>query len=186
MQSTITWLIGMGLLFCCVNCKSEREASPIQEPRVVHVPHRIWPGCKAAPEMDAVFQDLHPGQEVKLKLIFASRKNNLVTSKVFKIKRGSIYFYSEAGYFRLGSDGKVYSAPDGQQEVLLDTSYWGINIDYNSVFNTSASGPDLDLKYKIQPIASEEINGKFISYIVVRLSEDFEGEIVGWQSCHGI
>ncbi len=137
--------------------------------------------------MDAVFHELRPGQELQLKLVFADRKNYLLPPQALKIKRGSVYFSSKGGYFRLNSKGKVYSNPTGHQELELDSVVQQIQIYFNAIWNLQSSNdPTDDFKFKKQPISSEQGEGKYIGYIVVRLSQDFEGEMIGWQSCHGI
>ena len=155
--------------------------------------HTAFGRAVLAPEMDAIFRELRPGKELKLKLIFSDKKNDLLTPEAFKIKRGSAYFYSEAGYFRLDSKGKVYSNPDGLGEVDLESFYTSpqgvavpcqdIDIDYSRIMSTKSSKA---LRLKMLPVRTGVDNGEYVCYITVRLSEDFEGEVIGWRSCHGI
>jgi hypothetical protein len=188
MRFTIPWLFCVILLFCVslllwlASCNSWKGDRIAQTPRAVCVPRRFWPGCKSAPEMDMVFQELRPGQALTLKLIFADRRNRLVTPEVIAIKSGSVFFYSEAGYFRFDSEGKVYSCPDGEEEVALDSFTQQIQIHYDVIWETKSTN---DMKFKKQPIKSETVRGRHIGYIVVRLSPDFEGEMTGWRSCRG-
>jgi hypothetical protein len=196
MKSIATPIIVGVLLMCFAQCNCGERNEAAKGLRIVHVPRRVWPGCKSAPEMDELFRSLRPGEEARVKLIFSDPKNSLLPPEVFKITRGSVYFCSKAGYFRLDSNGKVYSSPDGQQEVDVDSSITTpqgisepsqeIEIDYRAIWNKKSSKLGLDLKFKKQPIQSEEDRGQYIGYIVVKLSQDFDGDVTGWRSCHGI
>ena len=190
-------LVGIATLLGLLSgCRSDKGNNMAKEPRIVHVPHRVWPGSRSAPEMDAVFRELRPGQELQLKVIFADPKNSLVTPEDLTIRRGSIYLYSKTGYFRLDSNGKVYSSPDGQQEMDLESTVMTpagtrepcqeIEMYYRTIWNTKSSRMPLDVRFNGQPICFEEGQGQYIGYILVRLSDDFDGDVIGWRSCHGI
>jgi hypothetical protein len=181
-----------GLLCVCLpNCNSENGELQVKSTRVVHVPRRVWPGCKAAPEMDALFRELRPGQEVKVHLVFEDQQSILVTPEAFQVKRGSVYFYSKAGYFRLDSNGRVLSSPDGTQEVDVMsavTTVQGvtvasqeIQIRQDAIWNTKSTKLGLDARFLGQPLESLRENGKYVAAIVVKMSEDFEGQIGGWR-----
>ena len=173
------------IITCSLQCNSERKGEHAKATRVVRIPRRNWPGCTSAPEMDELFQLLRPGEETQVKVMFADAKNSLQLTTAPRITKGSVFFVSRAGYFRIDNKGKVYSSPDGQHEAELDVSYHGIEINYNSISNTSASS-QTDLKYKIQPIKWEVIEGCNTGYISIRLSDDFKGDVLGWFSCLGM
>jgi len=178
-----------GVLLLCLaiwlaQCNRANDNHAANGPRVVHVPHRFLPGLKKAPEMDAVFRDLRPGKEVKLKVVFSDPSDGLLTPNPLKINRGSVYFCSKEGYFRLNSEGNVYSSPDGQHEVDLNSHVQEIKISYCTLSNTKSSG-ELELSDIEQAIEWEEADGKYIGYVVVKLSQDFEGDVTGWKSFRG-
>lgn len=171
------------LFFLCLSgCDMGNDNNVAKGPRVVHVPNLTWPGMKKNPEMDAVFRDLSPGEEIKLKIVFPGPKVSLVTPEVPKIERGSVWFYSKAGYFRLDSNGKVYSNPDGKNEVELDSFIQWVEINYDALWNTKSTN---EMRFKKLPIKWEENNGEYTGYVTVKLSQDFKGDLTGWRSYRG-
>ncbi len=161
---------------------------------VVHVPRKLWPGSKPAPEMDEVVRRLRPGETIKIKLVFADANNDLSTPQSIDIRCGSLTIRSKSGHFRLDDRQRVFAAVDRTPEVDLEASNTDSSGDsYPNPrvwINPRAAGVTnsplaVDLALKIQPLESHAEKGQFIAYVTLEKSPDFEGDLTGWQISRG-
>lgn len=183
----LTLLLPVGIWLGLMSCHGKEGTDTNNRLRVVRIPTIVWPGFKSVPDMDAVFRDLRPGDKVDLKLVFPNGQYPypLVNPQARNIRKGSVFFYSKSGYFRLSHAGKVYSNPNGKQEVELDPTSPEvvIEIGYSQICNSNST---INWELRNQPLTHEEANGQYIGYITVELSADFEGELAGWRVYHGL
>ena len=161
---------------------------------VVHVPRKLWPGSKPAPEMDAVVRQLRAGKAVRIKLVFTNGNNELSTPQVIDIQRGSLTIFTKAGYFRLDDRNRVFAAVDETPDVDLEasnTDSHGRRYPNPSVWiSPRAAGVTnsplaVDLALKVQPLESHAEKGQFVAYVTLEKSTDFDGNVTGWRSSRG-
>jgi hypothetical protein len=151
---------------------------------VVHVPRKFWPGSKPAPEMDQLMRRLRPGEEVRIKLVFADSHNHLAFPVDIDIRRGSLFIVTHSGYFRIDSQRKLFSCPTGEDELDLEARQPTLAI-YSGGISAPTSLDEPDFRFQVQNVAWREEKGQYIAYIAVKKSPDFEGDVTGWRSTRG-